>query len=80
MITINDQGIGIDPDERERIFERSFRGRGAMFASGSGLGLYISREIIERHGGRLWADSREGQGSSFSFTLPTSRSNPNEPA
>jgi signal transduction histidine kinase len=80
MVTVNDQGIGIHPDERERIFERSFRGRGAMYASGSGLGLYISREIIERHGGRLWVEPGEPQGSSFRFTLPTSRSNPSEPA
>jgi signal transduction histidine kinase len=79
MISINDQGIGIPPDEHERIFERSFRGRGAMFAAGSGLGLYISREIIERHGGRLWVGSQQGQGSSFRFTLPTSRSHPHEP-
>lgn len=78
LITVNDQGIGIPPDERERIFERSFRGRGARFAAGSGLGLYISREIIERHGGRLWAEPREDQGSSFRFTLPTSRATPNE--
>jgi signal transduction histidine kinase len=77
MVTVNDQGIGIPPDERERIFERAFRGRGARFAAGSGLGLYISREIIERHGGRLWAEPRKAQGSSFRFTLPTSRSNPN---
>lgn len=73
MVIVNDQGIGILPSERERIFERSFRGRGARFASGSGLGLYISREIIERHGGRLWVESRTDQGSSFRFTLPTSR-------
>lgn len=79
MISVNDQGIGIPPDERERIFERSFRGRGSMYAAGSGLGLYISREIIERHGGRLWVESQQGQGSSFRFTLPTSRSHPHEP-
>ncbi len=80
MVTINDEGIGLAPEERERIFERSFRGRGATFAPGSGLGLYISREIIERHGGRLWAEPREGQGSSFRLTLPISRSNLNETA
>ncbi len=74
MVVVNDQGIGVLPGERERIFERSFRGRGARFASGSGLGLYISREIIERHGGRLWVEPHAGQGSSFRFTLPTSRS------
>ncbi len=78
LVTINDQGVGILPEERERIFERSFRGRGAQVASGSGLGLYISREIIERHGGRLWVEPREGPGSSFRFTLPTSRTSPHE--
>lgn len=77
MVTINDEGVGIPPEERERIFERSFRGRGARFAPGSGLGLYISREIIERHGGRLWVEPREKQGSSFRFTLPISRAHLN---
>lgn len=80
LLRVNDEGIGIPPEEREHIFERAFRGRGAQYAAGSGLGLYISREIIERHGGRLWAEPHEPQGSSFCFTLPTSRTNPNEPA
>jgi|GEM_PF-829595 len=80
LVMVNDQGIGILPGEREHIFERSFRGRGALYASGSGLGLYISREIIERHGGYLWVEAREEQGSSFRFTLPISRSPIDEPA
>ena len=80
LLRVNDEGIGIPPEERERIFERAFRGRGAQYAAGSGLGLYISREIIERHGGQLWAEPHEPQGSSFCFTLPISRTNPNEPA
>ncbi len=80
LVTVDDQGIGILPGERERIFERSFRGRGAQYASGSGLGLYISREIIERHGGHLWVEAREERGSSFRFSLPISRSQLEEPA
>jgi signal transduction histidine kinase len=80
LVCVNDKGIGIAPGERERIFERAFRGRGAQYASGSGLGLYISREIIERHGGHLWAEPRAPQGASFCFTLPLSRSNLNERA
>lgn len=74
MVIVNDQGIGVLPSEREHIFERAYRGRGSRLAPGSGLGLYISKEIIERHGGRLWVQPREGQGSSFCFTLPSSRS------
>lgn len=76
MIIVNDQGIGVAPSERERIFERTVRGRGSTLVSGSGLGLYISREIITLHGGHIWVEGREGQGASFRFTLPTSRTHP----
>ncbi len=76
MIVVNDQGIGVAPNERERIFERTVRGRGSSLVAGSGLGLYISREIITRHGGSIWVEGRESQGASFRFTLPTSRTHP----
>src|SRR5262249_25572345 len=68
MVIVNDQGIGVTPNERERIFERTVRGRGSDLAAGSGLGLYISREIITRHGGHIWVEGRESQGASFRFT------------
>jgi signal transduction histidine kinase len=72
MVSVRDQGIGIPQDQRERIFEPFFRSSTAVEAKtvGAGLGLYISKEIIERHDGRMWFESDEGVGSTFSFSLP----------
>jgi signal transduction histidine kinase len=70
--TVRDHGIGLAPDIAQHLFTkfyRSHRSRGVV--GGSGLGLYISRAIIESHGGRISATSREGEGSTFMFTLPT---------
>jgi signal transduction histidine kinase len=67
-----DNGAGIDADDQEAIFER-FRQAGDHLTEkpqGTGLGLPISRQIIEHFGGRLWVDSARGQGACFSFTLP----------
>jgi len=71
-VSVHDDGIGIPATEMERIFERFYkvdraraRGKG-----GTGLGLAIARHIVEGHGGRLTAQSEEGAGSTFSFTLP----------
>lgn len=74
MLTISDQGIGISPEDLPHIFDRFYRGRGGLVASGSGLGLYITSEIIAQHGGQVWAESRLGAGTSFYVTLPISRS------
>lgn len=69
-----DNGIGIAPEDQERIFERFFRGEDPLVlaSAGTGLGLPIVRYLIERHGGKLWMNSLgvPGQGSVFSFTLP----------
>jgi signal transduction histidine kinase len=68
-IRVRDTGLGLKPDELSVIFDRfrqvEKRGRRAL-----GLGLYISRSIIESHGGRIWAESVPGEGSTFIFTLP----------
>ncbi len=69
---IRDQGIGIPPDERARIFDKFHRldpnlTRGV---GGSGLGLYISHELVQQMHGRIWVESREGVGSTFTFELP----------
>ncbi|MFH1462514.1 MAG: HAMP domain-containing sensor histidine kinase [bacterium] len=67
-----DTGIGIQPKEREKIFRKFYRGEKAvaLATSGSGLGLFISRAIIEKSKGKLWFESKEGKGSTFCFSLP----------
>ncbi|TCD27836.1 PAS domain S-box protein [Pedobacter psychrodurus] len=71
-IKIKDEGIGIKPDDIDKLFERYYRVKGNHTISGFGIGLYLSAEIIERHNGRIWAESEEGKGSTFHFTLPLS--------
>ncbi|KQM75156.1 hypothetical protein ASE74_04065 [Pedobacter sp. Leaf216] len=71
-IQIKDEGIGINQADIDKLFERYYRVKGNHTISGFGIGLYLSAEIIERHGGRIWAESEEGKGSVFHFTLPLS--------
>jgi signal transduction histidine kinase len=72
VIAVSDQGIGIPAEAMPHLFERFYQVDGSMTRSsgGSGLGLYISAQIVEAHGGRIWAESEVGTGSAFSFTLP----------
>jgi two-component system, OmpR family, phosphate regulon sensor histidine kinase PhoR len=74
-VSVRDHGIGIPKDQQARMFEPFFRTTTATEAKipGAGLGLYISKEIVERHGGALWFESEEGKGSTFRFTLPFDR-------
>jgi signal transduction histidine kinase len=71
-VSVSDDGPGIPDEDLPHLFERLWRGdqarRRAM--GGSGLGLTIARSLVEAHGGRIWAKSVEGQGSTFTFTLP----------
>lgn len=69
-ISVYDHGPGVAPDERDRIFHVFERGRGAPRASGSGLGLFISKAIVEAHDGRIGLDTTPGGGARFCFTLP----------
>jgi two-component system phosphate regulon sensor histidine kinase PhoR len=69
LVSVEDQGAGISDDQHGRLFKRYARGRERR-GEGLGLGLYLSREFVARHGGQIWAESREGQGSTFFFTLP----------
>jgi PAS domain S-box-containing protein len=74
-IDVNDEGLGIPPSEQSRIFEKFYRLDAEMTrgVGGSGLGLYISREIVEQMGGVLSVRSRRGSGSTFTVTLPRTR-------
>ena len=72
VISVTDEGEGIPADEQERIFERFYRvDEGPTRATGGvGLGLYITKQLVESMSGRLWVSSRAGEGSTFSFSLP----------
>jgi PAS domain S-box-containing protein len=70
LFQIIDHGIGIKDKEMEHLFERFYRAEDKLARGGTGLGLYIARQIIEAHGGHIWAESKSGAGSTFSFTLP----------
>jgi PAS domain S-box-containing protein len=69
-ISVHDEGIGIDPDEGDCIFEVFQRLHSRDESEGTGIGLALCRRIIERHGGEIWVESESGEGSTFSFTLP----------
>ncbi|MHB0876238.1 MAG: sensor histidine kinase [Anaerolineae bacterium] len=73
IVRVKDDGVGIAPEEQERVFERFYRTRqGADRAAGSGLGLVITKAIIEAHGGSIWVESALGKGTAFIFSLPKS--------
>jgi two-component system cell cycle sensor histidine kinase/response regulator CckA len=77
LVEVSDTGCGIDPKMGERIFERLYQVPGSTRASrkGLGLGLYICKELVTGHGGRIWATRRSQNGSTFSFTLPVAPGN-----
>jgi signal transduction histidine kinase len=68
-VTVRDHGTGIAPEDRERIFQKYTRGRAGL-TRGSGLGLYLAREIVDAHGGRIWVDDTDGAGATLRFTVP----------
>lgn len=73
LISVKDFGVGISKNDQERIFNRFFqveKGITEKYFGGLGLGLYISKEIVEQHGGKIWVESEEGKGSKFCFTIP----------
>lgn len=70
VVATTDHGVGIAPEQLAHIFEKYFRGMAAERTAGYGLGLYISRLIVEASGGRIWGTSEVGKGSTFRFSLP----------
>jgi len=72
VVSVADQGVGLTPEYLNRLFEKYFRAKSSLgrHVAGSGLGLPISRTIVESHGGRIWAESQLGEGTTLYFTLP----------
>jgi len=69
-VSVIDRGVGMPREDIPRLFQRFYRAKGTRKTEGVGLGLYITRMLVEAHGGRIWAESEFGKGSVFSFTLP----------
>ena len=75
VTSVQDYGVGIPAEQQSQVFERFFRGSNVetRHYAGLGLGLFISRSIVARHGGRMWLRSVEGEGSTFYFALPVAK-------
>ena len=82
VVSVADEGIGVPAEEQARLFQRFFRARNAAahHYGGLGIGLYVSHQIVERHGGRFAVDSESGKGAVFSFTLPVLEADQPAPA
>lgn len=75
IVSVTDTGIGISPEDQKHLFEKFYRVNSSMTREigGTGLGLYISRNLIEHYGGKLYVESTPSKGSTFSFTLPLAK-------
>jgi two-component system phosphate regulon sensor histidine kinase PhoR len=73
IFSVRDTGIGISADNLPRIFERFYKADRSRSTTGTGLGLAIARHLVEAHGGSIWAESEEGKGSTFHFSIPAAR-------
>ncbi len=72
VVSVSDEGPGIAAADLPRVFDRFYRADSDLTkrAKGAGLGLYLAKAVVEAHGGRLWAESTPGKGTTFSFSLP----------
>lgn len=69
-VSVQDHGIGIDPDDLPKMFERYFRARTSTGIAGTGIGLNLVKQFVELHGGRVSVESKRGGGSTFTVSLP----------
>ena len=72
IVSVSDTGVGISEDDLPRVFERFYKADRARAGGGTGLGLAIAKHVVEAHGGRIWVESAEGRGATFSFSIPLS--------
>ena len=79
LFTVKDNGMGLDMEYKERIFVIFQRLHPKEEYPGAGIGLPVSKRIVERHGGRMWVESEEGKGATFFFTLPKVQTESGEP-
>jgi two-component system sensor histidine kinase VicK len=78
-VSVEDEGIGIPQVQQTRIFAKFYRAESSgrdLASGGTGLGLFIAKELLDAMRGRIWVDSREGEGSTFTFSLPLSAAPP----
>jgi signal transduction histidine kinase len=72
VVAVRDHGVGLTPEQTERAFDRFYRATDSLNGAprGIGLGLFLSKHLVEAQGGHIWAESEPGRGSTFRFTLP----------
>ena len=75
MLSVRDTGAGIAGEHLDRIFDRYWQSADGSRARGTGLGLSIAKGIVDAHGGKIWVESRVGEGSTFSFSVPRAVAN-----